>query len=460
MGNPEEFLSVLAACTIQVDFSRQDIKPPQYQALLKQAQQKEVERFIHAMVHGEFINFSENRQVLHMALRMPYTEVVHRCGRSIADKIHGALDNVAAICQKFETGKWQGDTAKSIKNIITIGMGGSILGPIMAIEALKSFQKNKLEFFFIPDGDPHTFEDVTRKLQPEESLFIIISKSMSTAETLLNAAKAKEWGRFNRFAKNHFIAITANPARAMEMGFEQVLPIWEWIGGRFSFCSAVNLPLALHIGFDQFKKLLSGAYDMDSHFLNAERQKNIPLNMALIGICNVNDRNIHNQFILISNSKLKYFVPFLQQLEMESNGKSINRKGERIEYHTCPIINGGIANQIQHSYYQLLCQGTHRHTVDFLVDNACERSLVNQLIENQIKILSAGDRTNDIRHIAGNIPISVIRIPEVTPYILGALVALYENKVAVQGYLWDINSFDQYGVESAKKIPESNNLLT
>ncbi|HEN5512449.1 TPA: glucose-6-phosphate isomerase, partial [Legionella pneumophila] len=293
---------------------------------------------------------------------------------------------------------------------------------------------------------------VIAKINPQTTLFIVSSKSFTTKETLLNARKAFALYEDTASIDQHFIAVTAHPERAYQMGIKTVLPIWDWVGGRFSFCSAVNLITAIAIGYEQFVELLAGAHDIDTHVQFTDFKNNIPVLMALIGIWNNNFLNIHNLLILTYSKKLEYFVPYVQQLDMESNGKSIDVNGRMVDYATGPIVWGGLGNQAQHSYFQLLCQGTHRCVGDFITLKTNDEHEINSMCHYKMKVLSEGIQTieNPYGYIPGNMPMNHLILSDCSPYTLGALVALYEHKIFVQSVIWNINPFDQPGIESAK----------
>lgn len=306
---------------------------------------------------------------------------------------------------------------------------------------------------FISDADPHAFSDVCDQLHPETTLFIISSKSFTTKETLYNMKKAFAWVNKPEHMDKHFIAITANEDKARDYGFSTILSIWDWVGGRYSLTSAINLITAIAIGFDQFTQLLEGANQMDQHFQTQELHDNMPVIMALIGLWNINFLRISSFLFLIYTKRLALFVPYLQQLDMESNGKSVDIHGRNVTYSTGPVIWGGLGNQAQHSYYQLLCQGTHKVAIDFISSEEFEGSLIDSYCKAKMHALSEGVDNGDPRsYIAGGIPMNHIRLKSCTPASIGALIALYEHKIFVQSLLWNINAFDQPGVESAKRL--------
>lgn len=356
------------------------------------------------------------------------------------------------ISNRIREKKWLGHSGLPITDIVNIGIGGSDLGPRVCINALSNYISKEFNYHFISDVDPVSFNDVIAKINPQTTLFIVSSKSFTTKETLLNARKAFALYEDMASIDQHFIAVTAHPERAYQMGIKTVLPIWDWVGGRFSFCSAVNLITAIAIGYEQFVELLAGAHDVDTHVQFTDFKNNIPVLMALIGIWNNNFLNIHNLLILTYSKKLEYFVPYVQQLDMESNGKSIDVNGRMVDYATGPIVWGGLGNQAQHSYFQLLCQGTHRCVGDFITLKTNDEHEINSMCHYKMKVLSEGIQTieNPYGYIPGNMPMNHLILSDCSPYTLGALVALYEHKIFVQSVIWNINPFDQPGIESAK----------
>lgn len=446
-------LQAIGCCGIKYNPALQNISEQKFKLLMQIASDLNLPEAISDYFKGSPVNFTENRAALHTALRAPYARNKLLLNTDIANEIQYALKIMSEIAHKVRSKKWLGSTGKPIRNIVNVGIGGSDFGPKMGLNALKDFRNEEFNYYFISDADPNSFIDVTSNISPEETLFIVVSKSFKTKETLLNAEKVKHWLKIqvDDYDK-HFIAVTANERNAKEMGFTNIVPTWEWVGGRFSFCSAVNLILMIAIGETNFKKLLDGAYSMDQHFAETELAVNMPVLMALFGIYNVNVRDIKGHVTLVYTNRLQYLPGFLQQLEMESNGKSINRWGEKVLYNTCPIIWGGVGNQAQHSYYQFLAQGTAPVALDFIFDASRKDELVDRYGQNKINILCKGKSSNDWAHIEGKQPISSLILDKISPYTIGSLIALYEHKVFVQSVIWQINAFDQFGVESAKEI--------
>ena len=401
---------------------------------------------------GENINISGHKPALHTALRAAGDVPIMVNHQNVMPEIIATRNKMQIIVEQIRAKLWFGFSGKSITDIVNIGIGGSDLGPRFALKALADFAKKDLNYHCISDADPNSFNKTTANLAPETTLFIISSKSFTTQETLYNAKKAMDWIGTPLRREKHFIAVTANTNKANQFGITTVLPIWDWVGGRYSFCSAINLITAIAIGFDNFSQILAGASSMDQHFQQADFSSNLPVLLALLGIWNNNFLNIHNLLILTYAQSLEKFVPYIQQLDMESNGKSVNNQGMPVNHATGPLVWGGLGNQAQHSYYQLLCQGTHKVTADFISLNAFSGQIINNMCDAKISVLTAGINTqeNQNNNIPGNIPLNHIRINDYSPFTIGALVALYEHKIFAQSVIWDINPFDQPGVESAK----------
>ncbi|HBB53074.1 MAG TPA: glucose-6-phosphate isomerase [Legionellales bacterium] len=359
---------------------------------------------------------------------------------------------VKETVEKIRSGQWKGYSGQAITDIVNIGIGGSDLGPRMTAEALEPFQDTALRFHFMSDADPYAKSKILKQLNPATSLFLVSSKSFSTEETIQNALDVFDWMGHPDGFKHHFIAITANPEKAQKHGFVNILPIWDWVIGRYSCCSAINSILALMIGYDAFEDFLKGAHHMDLHFFNTPIKENIPMLMALLGIWNINFLDIKSHLLLIYDFRLRHFVDYVQQMDMESNGKSVNHHHDKINYATGPIIWGGLGNQAHHSYYQLLAQGKHRLAIDFMTTSENDDTLINQLCRSRIETLKNGIATPSFQEeIQPQAALTHIHLNDLTPKALGALIAMYEHKVFTQAWLWNINPFDQPGVESAKR---------
>jgi glucose-6-phosphate isomerase len=443
----------IQAKNITIDFSYQCINEKTLTALIALAKQCHLKEKIDALSLGKIVNKSEHRPALHTALRTLSSSVINIDGHNIIPGILMARDKMRLISEKIRAHQWLGFSGKAITDIVNIGIGGSDLGPRFCLDVLSDYITADLKYYFISDVDPNAFKNATDTLNPETTLFIISSKSFTTKETLYNAKKALDWVNQPAYIDNHFIAITANTPKAYDLGFNTVVPIWDWVGGRYSFCSAINLITVIAIGFDNYLQLLAGANYMDYHFQHADFTKNLPVLLALIGIWNNNFLQIHQSLILTYSQQLAHFVPYIQQLDMESNGKSIDNQGNFVNYSTGPIIWGGLGNQAQHSYYQLLCQGTHKITADLISVDAFNDELINEMCENKKQILTKGipNASNPIGFIAGNTPLNHLKLCNCSPFTIGQLVALYEHKIYTQAVIWDINPFDQPGVESAKQ---------
>ena len=408
---------------------------------------------IQKLFTGDYLNSSESRPALHTALRVMDEQPIYVSGVNIVPEILAVREDMRVIADKLRAGEWLGCSGEPITDIVNIGIGGSDLGPRFCIQALDGFTAKQLRYHFISDADPIAFDNIVEHLRPETTLFIICSKSFTTEETLYNARKSFVWFGHQRARDNHFIAVTAHPKRAQEFGISKQLPLWEWVGGRYSVCSAINLITVIAIGYEQFHEFLSGAHSMDTHFKSVEFEKNIPVLLALLGIWNNNFLSIHTLITLVYTQQLERLVPYLQQLDMESNGKSVDKDGLSVNYATGPIIWGGLGNQAQHSYYQLLCQGTHKIAADLISVTHFEQDYIHQLCLSNKLVLTEGilDESNPHNFIPGHLPLNHLSLKGSSPEVIGALVAMYEHKIFVQGVIWNINSFDQPGVEKAKR---------
>lgn len=440
---------------ISIDFTKQRINQTTIDLLVKLAHEQNVKEKIASLFHGDKVNRSENRPALHTALRVFSENPIWVDGRDIIPDVLATREKMRLISTQIREGRWLGYAGHAIKDVVNIGIGGSDFGPRFCVNALVNYTTNDLGFHFISDADPRAFERTVAKLNPETTLFIISSKSFSTKETLYNAKKAMVWLN-NNCLDQHLIAVTANTHQAREFGINHVLPIWDWVGGRYSLCSAINLITCIAIGFEHFTQLLVGANSMDQHFYNKDLHENMPVLMALVGLWNINFLHIPSLLLLVYAKQLEELVPYIQQLDMESNGKSIDNFGRAVNYATGPLVWGGLGNQAQHSYYQLLCQGTHKIAVDFITTDEFNNELINSFCSAKMSVLSEGINSDDNSsgYIPGGLSINHIRLNSCSPFSFGALVALYEHKIYTQSILWNINSFDQPGVESAKRQKE------
>lgn len=472
------------------DFSKHRVNQAVLDCLVEWANAQELKPWIKRLFSSEAINYTEQRAAMHWALRLPLHNQQHA---EVAAQVHQQLQRMYALVEKIHDGQFRGATGEVIQDVVNIGVGGSDLGPVMVSHALSDFKKQTtkpLNIHFVSTMDGSQLSALLHQLRPETTLFIISSKSFGTIDTLSNAQTVRLWlekalGQHPHILKHHFIGVSTKPEKMTEWGIapENQLLLWDWVGGRYSLWSCIGLPVALSIGVVGFKQLLAGAYAMDQHFQKAPFAQNIPVLMGLLGAWNTNFLDIQTHAILPYDGRLKYFAAYLQQLEMESNGKSIQRTGEQVETNTCPIVWGEVGPNAQHAFYQLLHQGTQAVSCDFIapvkrynaqqftyVDNA--DALIEQhhlALSNclaQSRLLAFGNQAldqtelNDLpayKQYAGNQPSSTILLKELTPYSLGMLIAMYEHKVFVQSVLWNINPFDQWGVEKGKEI--ANQLL-
>ncbi len=429
-----------------------------------------------AMFRGDRINVSENRSVLHVALRMPRDRSLVVDGVDVVKEVHLVLDRMAAFCEKVRSGEWKGQTGKPIRNVINIGIGGSDLGPVMAYEALRHYSKRDMTFRFVSNVDGTDFVECTRDLDPDETLFIISSKTFTTLETMTNAHTARQWsldalGDESAVAK-HFVAVSTNAEGVSEFGIDtdNMFGFWEWVGGRYSMDSAIGLSTMLAIGPDRFGEMLAGFHAMDEHFLETPTESNLPALMGMLAVWYGDFFGAQTVAVLPYNQYLHRFPAYLQQLTMESNGKHVTLDGRRVDYQTGAVYWGEPGTNGQHSFYQLIHQGTELIPSDFI---GFERSL-NPIGEHhdllmanvfaQTEALAFGKTADQVREegtpeelvphrvFEGNRPSNTILAAELTPEILGTLVALYEHSVFTQGAIWGIDSFDQWGVELGKVL--------
>jgi len=463
---------------IYYDYSKQRITGRTIKLLLKLADESGLSEQIEKMFQGEKINTTENRAALHIALRAPKGRRIMVDGENVVPKVHRVLERMSAFAESVQSGLWKGYSGKPIRNIINVGIGGSDLGPAMAYDALRYYSYRHLNFRFISNIDGTDFVEKTNDLEPEETIFIISSKSFTTQETMTNAKTARDWilGKLKNeeAIPKHFVAVSTNISKVREFGIlpENMFEFWDWVGGRYSLCSAIGLSTMIAIGTDNFYSMLDGFYQMDEHFRKAPFSKNMPVIMGLLGIWYNNFFNVQNIAVLPYSQYLKKFPAYLQQLTMESNGKSVDIEGDDISYQTGPVYWGEPGTNGQHSFYQLLHQGTKLIPCDFIAFKKSLNSIGNHhdlLIANvfaQAEALAFGrtqeevskdgvpEKTIPYRVFKGNKPSSMILIDKLTPAVLGKLVALYEHSVFTQGVIWRINSFDQWGVELGKVLAE------
>lgn len=472
------------------DYSKQRVDSTVLKQLIQWAHVAELQPWIKRLFSTEAINYTEQRAAMHWALRLPQNTQKHQ---ETAGLVHEQLERMYQLVEQIHDGQCRGVTGEVIQDVVNIGVGGSDLGPLMVTQALSDFKQKTakpLNVHFVSTIDGSQLSEILHKLRPETTLFIISSKSFGTIDTLSNAQTARLWlekslGQSAQMLKHHFVGVSTKPEKMTEWGIhpEKQLLLWDWVGGRYSLWSCIGFPIALTIGVDGFKHLLAGAHAVDEHFQTAPFEQNIPVLMGLLGAWNSNFLDIQTHAVLPYDGRLKYFAPYLQQLEMESNGKSIQRNGEKVEWTTCPIIWGEVGPNAQHAFYQLLHQGSQAVSSDFIapiqrynaqqftyVDNA--DALIQQhhlALSNclaQSRLLAFGNQALDQEEIKdlprykqyeGNQPSTTILLEELNPYSLGMLIALYEHKVFVQSVLWNINPFDQWGVEKGKEI--ANQLL-
>lgn len=447
------------AAGILLDISKQRLDPDILQALLELADQVGLKDRTAELFTGAHLNSTEDRPALHTALRAMESK-----RPAVTASVAPTMRRVMALTEAVREGTWRGYSGKAITDVVNIGIGGSHLGPELAVEALAGAHHSGPRVHFVANVDAANISTVLNRLDPERTLFIIASKSFSTLETRLNAETARAWflERVNQVdaIAAHFVAISTNLQAAAEFGIPEanVFEMWDWVGGRFSIWSPVGLPLALAIGTEPFQQFLDGARVMDEHFQNTPFSANLPVLMSLVSIWNYNFLGTTNQAILPYAERLRLLPDYLQQLLMESNGKSVHTDGSDVRIHTMPVVWGGRGSNGQHAYHQLLHQGTRSFTADFvLIANTDDRSrhqrwlLANGLAQSQAMLAGHAD-TDPHKRVAGNKSTTTIVLEQLSPSVLGALLALYEHMVFCQGVVWNINSFDQWGVELGKRL--------
>jgi glucose-6-phosphate isomerase len=462
-----------------LDFSKNCITDKTLKLLLQLADESGLRGKMDAMFGGEKINVTENRAVLHVALRAPKGKTILVDGKDVVPEVHAVLDKMAEFSNRVRGGEWKGHTGKRIKNVINIGIGGSDLGPVMAYEALKHYSERSLTFRFISNVDGIDFVEAVRDLEPAETLFIISSKTFTTLETMTNAQSARDWllaglgGEVKAVAK-HFVAVSTNAEKVSAFGIDtaNMFGFWDWVGGRYSMDSAIGLSTMLAIGPENFLAMLAGFHAMDEHFRTAPFEKNLPVLMGLLSVWNNDFLGAQTVAVLPYEQYLKRFPAYLQQLTMESNGKHITLDGKKVNYQTGPIYWGEPGTNGQHSFYQLIHQGTRLIPCDFIAFGHALTPLGRHhdiLLANvfaQAEALAFGKTAAEVkaegtpdwlvphRVFEGNRPSNVILAARLTPEILGQLVALYEHSVFTQGAIWNIDSFDQWGVELGKVLAQ------
>jgi glucose-6-phosphate isomerase len=467
------------AAGLFLDFSKNCITDQTLKLLLQLAGESGLRGKMDAMFSGAKINVTENRAVLHVALRAPKGETILVDGKDVVPEVHAVLDKMTGFANRVRSGAWKGHTGKCIKNVINIGIGGSDLGPVMAYEALKHYRERSLTFRFVSNVDGTDFVEATRDLDPAATLFIISSKTFTTLETMTNAHSARDWllaglgGEAKAVAK-HFVAVSTNAEKVSAFGIDpaNMFGFWDWVGGRYSMDSAIGLSTMLAVGPDHFRALLAGFHEMDEHFRTAPFEKNLPVLMGLLSVWNNDFLGAQTVAVLPYEQYLKRFPAYLQQLTMESNGKHVTLDGKKVNYQTGPVYWGEPGTNGQHSFYQLIHQGTRLIPCDFIAFGHSLTPLGRHhdiLLANvfaQAEALAFGKTAEEVkaegtpdwlvphRVFEGNRPSNVILADRLTPSMLGKLVALYEHSVFTQGAIWNIDSFDQWGVELGKALAQ------
>jgi len=483
--NPERFNRFhIRLNDILLDYSKNRITEETHKLLIKLAKEAGVEAWRDKMFAGEHINVTEDRAVLHIALRNRANSPMMVDGINVMPQVNQVLERMRIFSDEVRAGERRGYNGERFKSIVNIGIGGSDLGPLVVCESMKPYAQRGLNAYFVSNADATHLQETLKNVEPESTLFVISSKSFSTQETMLNAESAKKWfldlvGNKKAVAK-HFVAVTNNIEAANDFGIESknIYEIWDWVGGRYSLWSAIGLPIALYLGMDHFEELLEGAHEMDNHFKDAPIDQNMPVILAMLGIWYNNFFDAQSHAVMPYSQYLRRLPAYLQQLDMESNGKTIDREGERVEYLTGPIIWGEPGTNGQHAFFQLLHQGTKPVPADFLVPCISQNPLGNHhrvLVANcfaQTRALMHGKTTTEAlaqlkddgvsddeinqlfahKVFEGNKPTNTILFEKLTPRTLGSILAMYEHKVFVQGVVWNINSFDQMGVEYGKEL--------
>jgi len=462
-----------------LDYSKNRITNETLSLLMQLADESGLRPRIEAMFNGDKINLTENRAVLHVALRAPRGATIMLDGKNVVPEVHAALDKMSDFSHRVRSGEWKGHTGKRIRNVVNIGIGGSDLGPVMAYEALKHYSERSMTFRFVSNVDGTDFAEAVVDLDPAETLFIVSSKTFTTLETMTNAHTARQWlvqglGGDESSVAKHFVAVSTNAKEVAKFGIDtaNMFEFWDWVGGRYSMDSAIGLSTMLAVGPDNFRDMLAGFYEMDEHFRHTPFERNLPVLIGLLGIWYNNFFGAHTVAVLPYEQYLKRFPAYLQQLTMESNGKSVTLDGRAVNYSTAPVYWGEPGTNGQHSFYQLIHQGTNlipcdfiafSHTLnplgrhhDILIANvfAQAEALAFGKTAEQVKAEGTPDWLVPHRVFPGNRPSNVILADRLTPQALGKLVALYEHSVFTQGTLWQINSFDQWGVELGKQLAQ------
>lgn len=478
LDSPRAFLRTDAA-GLSFDFSRQRIDEATLHLLVALAREVRVEQLRDAMFAGEHINTTEDRAVLHTALRLPFHAALSADGQDVVGDVHGTLNRMRVFAESVRTGEWRGADGQAITDVVNIGIGGSDLGPAMAYRALRPYRQSGIRCHFVSNVDPADIASVISDLEPATTVFIVASKTFTTQETMANAHYARRWltqTLGEGAVAQHFVAVSTNQAAVVEFGIESanMFGFWDWVGGRYSMTSAIGLSTLIAIGPVNFRAMLDGFAAMDEHFRTAAVENNVPMLMGLIAVWNRNFLDIPTTAVLPYSNDLARFPAYLQQLTMESNGKSVTRNGAAVTYATGGIVWGEPGTNGQHSFYQLLHQGTDDVCTDIIVvakpapgSDEVQQAQHEMLVANalaQASVLSCGVTPQELQQsgtpeklvahkvMPGNRPTTVVMVPDLTPFALGALIAAYEHSVFVQGAIWQINCFDQWGVELGKKV--------
>jgi glucose-6-phosphate isomerase len=469
----------LRAGDLLLDYSKNRISEETVSKLVALAEEVELPQWVEAMFSGEKINATEGRAVLHTALRAPQEAVVEVDGENVVPAVHAVLDQMEVCSNKVRSGAWLGHTGKRIRHIVNIGIGGSDLGPVMASEALKPYADRALKLHFVSNVDATQLAEVLRETVAEETLFIVASKTFTTQETMTNARSARRWlldalGDESAVAK-HFVALSTNAEAVADFGIDpaNMFAFWDWVGGRYSLPSAIGLPLMLSIGPEHFREMLAGYHAMDVHFRTAPLKENMPILLALLGVWYHNFFGAESHAILPYDQYMHRFAAYFQQGDMESNGKYVSRSGERVDWQTGPIIWGEPGTNGQHAFYQLIHQGTRLIPCDFIgfcrshnpMGDHHDKLMANFFAQTEAlafgktreALVAEGVEAELVPHkvFEGNRPTNTLMAEQLTPSVLGQLIALYEHKIFVQGIVWDIYSFDQWGVELGKVLAKA-----
>ncbi|MCP3868485.1 MAG: glucose-6-phosphate isomerase [Gammaproteobacteria bacterium] len=472
------------ACGLLLDYSKNRITAETLGLLFDLAGSLDLKGWIQRMFAADTINNTEHRAVLHVALRNCSNRPVWVNGEDVMPEVNGVLEQMGRFCEAVRSGAWKGHTGRAITDVVNIGIGGSNLGPLMVTEALAHYQSPELRVHFVSNVDGTHLVETLKPLDPETTLFIIASKTFTTQETLANAHAAREWSltRLNdqEAVARHFVAVSTNAEEVRRFGIdlENMFVFWDWVGGRYSLWSAIGLPIALAVGMDRFRELLEGAHEMDEHFRETDLSENMPVLLGLLGVFYHNFADVSTHAILPYDQYLRYLPAYLQQADMESNGKGVTREGATVDYRTGPVVWGAAGTDGQHAFYQLIHQGTQLITSDFIapirshnpVGDQHQKLLANFFAQTEALMkgrsreeakaeLEASDLSAEkvaelLPHkvFPGNRPTNSILVDQLTPKRLGSLIALYEHKIFVQGIIWQVNSFDQWGVELGKQL--------